>query len=99
MDMRSDNMEIMRLYKLLGVIKPQIDGALVKAIVKHGYQEDNTLDRQYVILLEEIGEIAKAILEDNKEELKIEILQSMAMLLKLYWLVTKEVDDGNSNSI
>jgi len=64
---------------------------LDKAIAKHGLQPHLTLPQQYLILMEEIGEIANAIYEQDYDNARVEIAQSMAMLIKLFWLIeTKE---------
>lgn len=60
---------------------------LDKAIAKHGLQPQLSLPQQYLILMEEVGEISNAIQENDLENCKIEIAQSISMLIKLYWLI------------
>jgi len=42
-----------------------------------------SLDRGYVILLEEVGEVAKSILEKDNNELYKECVQSATILMRL----------------
>ena len=65
---------------------PELEVEMERAIGIHGLQADKQLSEQFVVLSEEIGEIAKAILENDIENLQEEIVQSIAMLVKLYWL-------------
>lgn len=75
------------------LVNKLVDDELGKAILKHGLQRNVSIDRQYLIMLEEIGEIAKAIIEDDLDNAQIEITQSIAMLIKLYWRIYKTKGD------
>ena len=68
-------------------INPRVIKEIRHAVEKHGMQEELTLEQQYVILMEEIGEVAKAILDGN--DLSIEIYQCIAMLVKLDYMKGK----------
>lgn len=59
------------------------------AIEKHGLQEDVSLEMQYMITSEEFGEVAKDLIDGKYENAKTEINQTVAMLIKLYWLIEK----------
>lgn len=67
----------------------EVHDELIKAIEKHGLQEDITLFKQYTITAEEFGEIAKGLIENDLENTKEEIAQTIAMLVKLYWLIER----------
>ena len=77
----------MKIHNMLDDINCQAKLELDKAIAKHGLQPHLTLPQQYLILMEEIGEIANAIYEQDYENARVEIAQSIAMLTKLYWLI------------
>ena len=80
------------LYVLSKNIDVLSDIELKAAIDKHGLQENIGIDFQYLILIEEIGEIAKAIIEKDYKNAREEIAQSIAMLKKLWWYIIMEDD-------
>jgi NTP pyrophosphatase (non-canonical NTP hydrolase) len=77
----------MKIHNILDDINCQAQAELTKAEQKHGMQPHLTLPQQYLILMEEVGEIANAIYEQDYDNARVEIAQSMAMLIKLYWLI------------
>ena len=75
----------------------KVEEEIERAIKLHGLQQDISLEKQFVILSEEIGEVAKDILENNLDNVEVEIVQSIAMLVKLYKLVSlkkRELNGG-----
>ena len=80
-------MTIDKLLLHYNVINPRVLKELRHAVDKHGLQENITLEKQLAVILEEVGEVAKAVLESDIEGLRVEIAQSIAMLIKLDWLV------------
>ena len=81
----------MNIYNKLDQINYEVQVALGEAISLHGMQPHLTLPQQYLILMEEIGEVANAIYEQDYDNARVEIAQSMAMLVKLYWLIENKV--------
>ena len=67
------------------LLNEKVDEELAKAIMKHGVQENISIEMQYMITAEEFGEIAKDLIDGNYTNAKVEIAQTMAMLIKLYW--------------
>ena len=69
------------------LVNMEVDEELNKAITKHGLQEDISIEMQYMITAEEFGEIAKDLIDGTYDNGKKEIAQTIAMLIKLYWLI------------
>ena len=67
---------------------------IIRAIKLHGLQGDISLDKQMVIILEEIGEVAKDINDKNYKNMLAEIIQSVSMLIKLYWMTKLKIRKG-----
>lgn len=68
-----------------------VEVELIKAIDKHGLQLDVTLFKQVTIALEELGESAKAILDDDLGHALEELAQTGAMIKKLYLMVLSKI--------
>jgi|LGVF01.2.fsa_nt_gb hypothetical protein len=71
------------------LVNEKVDEALDAAIMKHGLQDNISIEMQYMITAEEFGEIAKDLIDGTYTNAKKEITQTMAMLIKLYWLVSQ----------
>ena len=71
------------MHELFGEVGKELN----RAILKHGLQEDVSLAEQYIITAEEFGEIAKGLCDRDLDNVKTEIEQTVAMLVKLYWLI------------
>lgn len=69
------------------LVNTQVNEELLKAIEKHGIQKDIGLDKQFVIFAEEFGEVAMALLKEDYENAREEINQTIAMAIKLRWLI------------
>lgn len=54
------------------------------AIMKHGAEEDKTLEQIFSYLVEEVGEVSTAIQNKDKQNLKEELCQVVAMCYKIY---------------
>lgn len=67
----------------------EIQVELNKAILKHGLQREITPEMQMVIIMEELGEVAHA-LQERGDNLILEIDQTLAMLVKLRWLINEQ---------
>ena len=80
-------MTIDKLLLHYNVINPRVLKEIRHAVDKHGLQENISYEKQLAVILEEIGEVAKALLERDYKGLRVEIAQSIAMLVKLDWLV------------
>ena len=65
----------------------KVKDELERAYKIHGKQMNITFEEQYVIMAEEFGEIAKGLTEKDYENVKEEIVQTIAMLVKLHTLM------------
>lgn len=64
----------------LEAIRGWIDDERARQLELWGSQEDNSDAAWYLIASEEFGEIAKAILEKDYDNLEVEIIQTLAVL-------------------
>lgn len=78
-----------RLNKIWSSKHVEVYKELNLAIAKHGLQEDISIEKQYMITGEEFGEIAQAINDGDFDNAQKEINQTIAMLIKLSWLLDK----------
>jgi len=72
---------------------------IYNAIDEHGLQEFISVEKQYLITAEEFGEIAHGILEKDTDNVKMEIIQTMAMLVKLFAVVERDEKDEKDSII
>lgn len=80
-------MKKLDLDEIRMLVNEEVDGELTKALIKHGVQKDISLEMQYMITAEEFGEVAKDLIDKQYQGAKVEITQTIAMLIKLYWLI------------
>lgn len=67
--------------------------AIKEAVEKHGWQIEKTIPEQFMITTEEFGEIAKDLNDMDYDKALKEILQTLAMLYKLYSYIKRERDN------
>lgn len=65
---------------------------LADAIEKHGLQNGVTFEKQFLILMEEVGEVAKDLIDGKLPEAMKEIHQVLAMIYKLAGLIGEVID-------
>ena len=65
---------------------------LAEAIEKHGLQNGVSFEKQFLILMEEIGEVAKDLIEDKLPRALKEVYQVIAMCYKLAAYIKREID-------
>lgn len=65
---------------------------LADAIEKHGLQNGVTFEKQFMILMEEVGEVAKDLIDGKLPEAMKEIHQVLAMVYKLAAMIGEVVD-------
>ena len=78
-------MSMKNLKDNIAEIEIHVIAELNDAIKKHGVQSNISVERQFLITAEEFGEVAMAINDGKTQEAKEEIIQTIAMLYKLYW--------------
>lgn len=64
----------------LEAIRTWIDDERARQLELWGSQDHNADSEWYLIAAEEFGEIAKAILEKDEDNLEVEIIQTIAVL-------------------
>ena len=69
------------------LVNKEVDSELSAAILKHGLQKDVSLEKQLGYVTEEYLEVVRDINDGKYDNCKVEITQTMAMLIKLYWLI------------
>ena len=79
----------MTIYDIHAKVSLHALTELTKAIEKWGLQSNISLADQFLILSEEVGEIAMSLLDKDYDNAQTEIYQTVAMLTKLSWLIER----------
>jgi hypothetical protein len=72
-----------RVMDRLGIGDGQIDDELVRQFETHGAQPGNTPDYWFAITAEEVGEVAKALVERDADHAQVEIVHAIACFVRL----------------